>query len=202
MVVTVIMNKTIIIFILVHFFAGTRYLLSDALLKMTDFEKHRKHAKEVYPGVEHQIRQEVKEYVEITHRTLMMKKIKSMLHIAEKTSEDLDLILRMIKKYNAKYQQGPGGFAYSPLLMRTYYYLNEPDEALRAFTDPTLENFFSQLTAHEILLDLLYTNKMYKHCREVYCNHLKKRYMSKIFNPRNPFILFMAACYKEVGLFT
>lgn len=126
--------------------------------------------------------------------------LKSMLHLAQKKPEDIELIIKMLTKFNNQSKEMRfGTFVFGPVVMRTLYYLDEPDLAFTAFKDPQFENFFNQLTTYQILLTLLFKHKKYAEMRDVY-NIIKNKNLDNGGYPINSFILVMAACYKEVIL--
>ncbi|EFN89107.1 Pentatricopeptide repeat-containing protein 2 [Harpegnathos saltator] len=123
--------------------------------------------------------------------------LKSMLHLAQKKSEDIELIVKMLTKFNTQNKELRfGTFIFGPVVMRTFYYLDEPDLALTAFKDPNFDNFFDQLISYQILLCLLYKHGKYSEMKEVY-DIIKNKNMENGLYPRNALILVMAACYKE-----
>lgn len=124
--------------------------------------------------------------------------LKSMLHLAQKKPEDIELLVKMLTKFNAQAKEMRfGTFIFGPVVMRTFYYLDEPDLAYTAFKDPKFENFFDQLISCQILLSLLYKHGKYAEMREVY-DIIKDKHIDQYGYPRNSLILVMAACYKEV----
>lgn len=123
--------------------------------------------------------------------------LKSMLHLVQKKPEDVELLIKMLNKFNSQNKEMRfGAFVFGPVVMRTFYYLDEPDLAFTFFKDPKFENFFDQLSSFQILLDLLYKHGKYAEMREAYDMIKKKEFIHTY--PRNSFILVIAACYKEV----
>lgn len=88
-------------------------------------------------------------------------------------------------------------FVFGPVIMRMFHYLNKPKEALEAFTNPDLEQFFEQLASCHVLFDLLYKNEMYQEILNTFENVKKRQLQGQKF-PRNITILVFAACYKLV----
>ncbi|KMQ97547.1 pentatricopeptide repeat-containing protein 2 [Lasius niger] len=122
--------------------------------------------------------------------------LKSMLHLAQKKPEDIELLVRMIAKFNSQNKELRfGTFIFGPVVMRTFYYLDEPDLAFTAFKDPQFDNFFDQMISYQILLCLLYKHGKYSEMRDVY-NIIKNKNLDGGY-PRNSLILVLAACYKE-----
>lgn len=123
--------------------------------------------------------------------------LKSMLHLAQKKPEDIELLIKMITKFNKQNKEMRfGTFIFGPVVMRTLYYLDEPELALTAFKDPQFENFFDQFITYQILLCLLYKHGKYTEMRDIY-DIIKEKRIADGY-PKNSSILVMAACYKEV----
>lgn len=123
--------------------------------------------------------------------------LKSMLYLAQKKPEDIELLVKMITKFNSQNKELRfGTFIFGPVIMRTFYYLDEPDLAFTAFKDPQFNNFFDQMISYQVLLCLLYKHKKYAEMREVY-DIIKNKNLDGGY-PRNSLILVLAACYKEV----
>jgi len=102
----------------------------------------------------------------------------------------------MIAKFNSQDKELRfGTFIFGPVVMRTFYYLDEPDLAFTAFKDPQFDNFFDQMISYQILLCLLYKHGKYSEMRDVY-NIIKTKNLGGEY-PRNSLILVLAACYKE-----
>jgi pentatricopeptide repeat domain-containing protein 2 len=134
-------------------------------------------------------------------RLIFTEDLKNMLHLVEKNPKDLDLMLKMIKKYNSQNKLRFGNFVFGTIAMRVYYYLDEPDLAFQAIKDPELEGFFDQVTTYQLLMDLLYNHGRYNDVKELY-NELQNKCINGQGHPRNPFILVTAACYKQVRFYT
>lgn len=127
--------------------------------------------------------------------------LKSMLHLAQKKPEDIELIVKMLTKFNTQNKEMRfGTYVFGPVVMRTFYYLDEPELAYTAFNDPQFDCFFDQLISYQILLSLLYKHEKYPEMRKVYDLIKNKQFQfDRPFDyPRNALILVMAACYKEV----
>ncbi|PNF38994.1 hypothetical protein B7P43_G05983 [Cryptotermes secundus] len=88
-----------------------------------------------------------------------------------------------------------GSYVFGPVVMRMYYFLNKPDEALEVFKDPDLEDFFAQLGTYQILMDLLFENGKYQDILDVF-EIIKQRQHQEAKYPKNVVILTFAACFK------
>lgn len=124
--------------------------------------------------------------------------LKVMLHLAESTPEDKELIVKMLKKFNSQSSEMRfTTFLFGPIVMRSLYRLNEPDLAIELFYDEAFSTFFNQLSSYQIFLDLLYCNKRYEEIIKVY-DTIRTRVTHEKVHPRNSLILVTAACYKLV----
>ncbi|KAJ9586257.1 hypothetical protein L9F63_020119 [Diploptera punctata] len=102
----------------------------------------------------------------------------------------------MMKKFNQQNKEIRfGSYIFGPVVMRMYYLLNKPEDALKAFKDPDMEGFFSQLGTYQILMDLLYENEMHQDVLDIF-EIVKGRQHQDSKYPRNVVILTLAACYK------
>lgn len=56
--------------------------------------------------------------------------LKNMIHISE-TDEDLDLVVKMLKRFNQQNEQLRfGSFVFGPVVMRLFHFAKKPDLAL------------------------------------------------------------------------
>jgi len=91
-----------------------------------------------------------------------------------------------------------GSFVFGPVIMRMYYHLGRPLEALAAFKDEELAGIFDQLITYQLLLDLLFVNEHYQEVLEVF-EIVKSKQLQPNRYPKNVVVLFYAACYKLVS---
>ncbi|XP_012216791.1 pentatricopeptide repeat-containing protein 2, mitochondrial [Linepithema humile] len=176
-----------------------RFLYSEKSLGLNGYENARLNFRNQFLNVESDFRTKMQQICETDSDSNMIftEDLKSMLHLAQKKPEDIELIIKMLTKFNNQNKQLRfGTFVFGPVVMRTFYYLDEPDLALTAFKDPQFEHFFNQLTSYQILLTLLYKHKKYSEMRDVY-DIIKTKNMETGGYPINSSILIMAACYKE-----
>jgi len=173
-----------------------RTLYSDQSLGLQGYENARLNFRNQFLNVENTFRSKMEEVCNTDSSMIFTEDLKSMLHLAQKKSEDIELLIKMLTKFNNQSKEMRfGTFIFGPVVMRTFYYLDEPELAFTAFKDPKFENFFDQLISYQILLSLLYKHGKYAEMRDVY-DIVKTKYMESGY-PRNSFILAMAACYKE-----
>ena len=176
----------------------TRTLFSEESLGITRLLDRRDQYKKQFENLEDGFRKKMQNYVDSPNEMIFSEDLKSMIHLAESTPADKELLVNMIKKYNSQ----PGemrfsNFTFGPVVMRSLYHLNAADEALKLFTDPEFAGFFNQLTSYQVLLQLLYKNKRYADMRSVY-DTIKETVTEGRVHPKNGLILVTAGCYKEV----
>lgn len=120
--------------------------------------------------------------------------LKNMLHIADKP--DVDLLSRMIKKFCSQSSEARfGNYVFGPPIMRLLYHLNDPETAIKLFNDSSLGGFFDQLVTYQLVLDLLYNNKMYQKVLDTY-DVAKARQVQGGRYPKNAVVIVLGACYK------
>lgn len=164
---------------------------------MQGYENARLNFRNQFLNVENTFRSKMEEVCNTDSSMIFTEDLKSMLHLAQKKPEDIELLIKMLTKFNKQTKEMRfGTFMFGPVVMRTLYYLNEPDLAYTAFKDPKFENFFDQFVSYQILLSLLYKHGKYTEMRDVY-DMIKDKDMADGY-PRNSLILVMAGCYKEV----
>ncbi|XP_014485506.1 PREDICTED: pentatricopeptide repeat-containing protein 2, mitochondrial-like [Dinoponera quadriceps] len=174
-----------------------RFLYTEQSLGMQGYENSRLNFRNQFLNVENTFRTKMQEVCDTESSMIFTEDLKSMLHLAQKKPEDIELLVKMLTKFNVQNKDLRfGTFIFGPVVMRTFYYLDEPDLALTAFKDPQFGNFFEQLISYQILLCLLYKHEKYIEMREVY-DLIKNKYLDGALYPRNALILVMAACYKE-----
>lgn len=174
-------------------------MYSDKNLGLQGYENARLNFRNQFLNVENTFRTKMEEVCDTDSSMVFTEDLKSMLHLAQKKPEDIELLVKMLNKFNSQNKEMRfGTFIFGPVVMRTFYYLDEPELAFTAFKDPKFENFFDQLISYQILLSLLYKHGKYTEMRDVY-DIIKTKHIDSGY-PRNSLILVMAACYKEVIL--
>lgn len=176
--------------------AACRFIYSDVSLGLQGYENARLNFRNQFLNVENTFRSKMEEVCNADSSMIFTEDLKSMLHLAQKKPEDIELLIKMLTKFNSQSKEMRfGTFIFGPVVMRTFYYLDEPNLAYTAFKDPKFENFFDQLISYQILLTLLYKHGKYPEMRDVY-DIIKNKPIDQGY-ARNSFILVMAACYKE-----
>lgn len=165
---------------------------------MNGYLNARDYVKSQFLNVDHLFFNKMRDLIQNKQDSMVFTEdLKTILHIVEKKPEDLELLYAMLKKYHTQNNLRFGSFVFGTVAMRAFYHLDEPDLALQAFKDPELNSFFDQIMSQQLLLDLLYNHGKYSDVRDVY-DIIKTKNINGIVHPKNPFIIVMGACYKEV----
>ncbi|XP_029177136.1 pentatricopeptide repeat-containing protein 2, mitochondrial-like [Nylanderia fulva] len=179
-----------------NFLNSCRFLYSDNSLGLQGYENARLNFRNQFLNVENTFRTKMQEICSSDSSMIFTEDLKSMLHLAQKKPEDIELLVKMIAKFNSQNKELRfGTFVFGPVVMRTLYYLDEPDLAFTAFKDPQFNSFFDQMISYQILMCLLYKHGKYAEMRETF-DIIKTKKLDGGY-PRNSLILVMAACYKE-----
>ncbi|XP_068895449.1 pentatricopeptide repeat-containing protein 2, mitochondrial-like [Tenebrio molitor] len=174
----------------------TRNLYAKTTLGIENFIEQKQHIMRQMENIEERFREKMNTYSEEEAQGMIFTEdLKNMIYLA-KNDGDLDLVIKMAKKFNAQNKQLRfGNFVFGPVLMRMFHLHNKPDLAIECFKSPQLTGFFDQLITYQIFLDLLYENGKYEDILSM-CQLIKKRQLESAKYPRNVIVLTMAACYK------
>ncbi|CAK9801562.1 Pentatricopeptide repeat-containing protein 2, mitochondrial [Anthophora plagiata] len=179
-----------------HFInVGRRSLYSERDIGVTAYENTRFVFRNQFMTIEDTFRSKMKELCEQENGVIYTEDLKAMLHLTQETDEDMDLLIKMLEKYvQIKHEQKLGTYVFGPVVMRMFYYLNQPRRALAAFENEIIGDSFNYRSSFRTLLCLLYKHNMYKEMRQVF---------DKVFNTkglefigRNSVLLY-AACFRE-----
>ncbi|XP_043287889.1 pentatricopeptide repeat-containing protein 2, mitochondrial-like isoform X2 [Venturia canescens] len=176
-----------------------RTLYDKQALGLNAYLSTRKYYQKQFLNLEEEFRNKMETYVANDATGMIFTEdLKVMLHLIEKTPRDLNLIMKMLEKFNNQSCETRfGNYTFGPIVMRALYNLNEWECALNLFNNPEYTVFFNQLMTYQILMDLLYENKQYVEMRRVY-NTIQTRITEGTVHPRNALLLVTAACYKEI----
>lgn len=178
-------------------YQGVRCLFAPAALGLDNYTRMRERTKTQFVNLADKFKVKMREFSDPSSTNMIFTEdLKNMIHLAEESPEDLDLVYRMMKRFNQQNKEIRfGSYVFGPVVMRLYYFLNKPDEALKVFKDSELEDFFAQLGTYQILMDLLYENSRYQEILDVF-DIIKNRQHQDAKYPKNVVILTFAACYK------
>nr|XP_050849819.1 pentatricopeptide repeat-containing protein 2, mitochondrial-like [Vespula vulgaris] len=178
----------------VHFQAN-RFILTNKSIGMNGYEYMRSQISEQFTSVESSFRTKMKEIVNDENSVIFTEDLKAMAHLVSSESEDLDLFVKMIYKFNSQNKELRfGNYVFGPVIMRAFNFVDRPDLALSTFLDPNLTSFYDQNMSYTALMTLLYNHEMYKEIRQVF-DMCKNRNSDQF--PRFPVIITAAACYRE-----
>ncbi|KAK2708553.1 pentatricopeptide repeat-containing protein 2, mitochondrial-like [Artemia franciscana] len=123
---------------------------------------------------------------------LFIEDIKTLLHVADES--DSETIHNLLKRYNT--QKSKTEFILGPIVMRYFYVVNQPVEALKAFCDPALDGMFDYISSVKILVSLLYKHNMFEELFAVY-DVIKAKNFKETDLFLNIGTVILAACYKK-----
>ncbi|XP_053615179.1 pentatricopeptide repeat-containing protein 2, mitochondrial-like [Plodia interpunctella] len=176
-------------------FTKVQHLYSPLSLGIDNYLQTRKRVKDQFVSFSDKFRTKMIEFVGDSKNMIFTEDLKNMVHIAEPT--DLDLIVKMIKKFNTQSTEYRfGSFVFGPVVMRMFHFLDAPKEALQCFYDPANNEFFDQLVSYQLLLDLLYNHEMYDEMYKVF-EVIKEKQINMTKYPKYSVVLILAACYKQ-----
>lgn len=175
-----------------------RTLYAEASMSIPEYKSSRAQMAEKYQSAIDGFKEKIEKSTQDEQGIVFTEDLKTMLHLAEKNSSDVELVKKLLDKFTSQNNEIRfGSFKFGPVVMRTFHYLNEPKTALELFMDPKYKTFFNQMTSFMILLDLLYENKMYKEVIDTY-DHIRNNIMTNSSHPRLAIPVLAMACYKEV----
>jgi len=120
-----------------------RYLYSEKTLGLQGYENSRLNFRNQFLNIEDTFRIKMQKVCHQESSMIFTEDLKFMLHLAQKKPEDIELFVETLTKYNNQNKKMKfGTFVFGPVVMSTFYYLDEPDVALTAFEAPQSENFF------------------------------------------------------------
>lgn len=176
----------------------SRNLYSQAALGVDNFVFGKEKVKQQFTTLnEEKFREKMQEFVtDKPGNMIFTEDLKNMIHLVNKTPEDIDLVNKMLLKYNTQNKELRFGlFVFGPVVMRMFYHMNEVDAALQMFKDPKMEGFFDQLVSFQIILDLLYENQRYEEVLETF-DFIRSKQVQGARYPKHTVVLAFAACYK------
>lgn len=172
-------------------------MYTEQSLGLTQYENTRFIYYNQFATIEDTFRRKMNDICNSENGIVFTEDMKAMLHLAQRKESDYELLLKMIQKYiNCKSDVRLGTYNFGPIVMRLFYFLNEPATALSTFKTPSLNEFFGQKSTYQILLCLLYKNNMFNEMREVYDHLVSDEKLMPI--SKYCFVIIAASCYKQV----
>ena len=146
--------------------------------------------------IENTFREKMKEICQDEKGIIYTEDLKAMIHLAQAEENDMQLVESMLEKYMQNIEEKKyGRYVFGPVIMRMFYYLNQPQYALSTFQNESLKESFDYRTSFRILMCLFYRNDMFAQMREIYDQVLRRKGMDFIGSST---VLIYAACLKEV----
>ncbi|XP_015109845.1 pentatricopeptide repeat-containing protein 2, mitochondrial [Diachasma alloeum] len=176
---------------------GNRALYTETSLGLPEYKNSRASYQDRYRSSLEAFKEKVTTNVNDEKSLIFTEDLKALLHVVEKSPDDINLLKTALEKFNSQDNDIRfGTFKFGPVVMRAFHYLNEPNVALETFRNPKFETFYDQQTTFAILVDLLHENGMYKEVREVY-DLIRSKFSSGIRNPKLVISVLALSCYKE-----
>ncbi|CAD1473931.1 unnamed protein product, partial [Heterotrigona itama] len=174
---------------------GIRHLYTERDLGITLYENSRFTFRNQFMTIENAFREKMKEICEDEKGIIYTEDLKAMIHLAQAEESEMNLVNSMMEKYVQNVEEKKyGRYVFGPVIMRMFYYLNQPQYALNAIQNESLKDSFDYRTSFRILMCLLYKNDMFAQMREVYDQVLEKKGIEFIGSSS---VLIYAACLKE-----
>lgn len=175
---------------------GVRYMYTEKALGVIAYENTRQIYRNQFVSIENTFRSKMKEVCESADGVIFTEDLKAMLHLIQKNEDDLKLINKMIEKYQVSNKDLKfGSYVFGTVVMRMYYYLNEPKIALDTFKNSMDTKLFNQSTSMNILMCLMYNNQMYVEIRELFNLTINNEAWKDV--TKNCLLVLCSACYKE-----
>ncbi|XP_043515265.1 pentatricopeptide repeat-containing protein 2, mitochondrial-like [Frieseomelitta varia] len=174
---------------------GIRHLYTERDLGITLYENSRFMFRNQFMTIENTFREKMKEICRDNEGIIYTEDLKAMIHLAQAEGNDMQLVESMLEKYIHNVEEKKyGRYVFGPIIMRMFYYLNQPQYALNAFQNESLKESFDYRTAFRILMCLFYRNDMFAQMREIYDEVLERKGIDFIGSSS---VLIYAACLKE-----
>ncbi|XP_050592638.1 pentatricopeptide repeat-containing protein 2, mitochondrial-like [Bombus affinis] len=174
---------------------GVRSMYTERDLGVSLYENTRYVFRNQFMTIENVFREKMQEICQHENGVIYTEDLKAMIHLAQPNENDMQLLNVMLEKYVQNQEEKKfGKYIFGPVVMRMYYYLNQPEYALGVFKNDAMKDSFNYRTSFRILMCLLYKNDMYKEMREMY---------QKVFDAEgieyigSSVVLIYAACLKE-----
>ncbi|XP_069163152.1 pentatricopeptide repeat-containing protein 2, mitochondrial isoform X1 [Procambarus clarkii] len=177
--------------------SGCCHLFAPSALGIDNYISGRERTAIHYEDKTEKFKKQMRESMSSKDRVMVFTEdLKNAIHLTEASEEDLSLVSEMIKKFNQQHQGLRfGAFVFGPVVMRMYYYLNQPDAALAALQAKEMEGFFDQMASYQIAMSLLYKNEKYQEVLDVF-ELLQEKRIGGIRYPKNCFTIAVATLYK------
>lgn len=174
---------------------GIRNLYTEQDLGVPMYESARYIFRNQFMTIEDTFRSKMKEICEKEDGIIYTEDLKAMVHLVRETEDDMALLLKMLQKYvKTKQERTVTMYAFGPVVMRMFYYLDQPRRALDMFENEDFTDNFNYRTSFRILMCLLYKHNMFKEMRDVFDKIVLTRGYAFVGNNS---VLMYAGCMKE-----
>ncbi|XP_031617089.1 pentatricopeptide repeat-containing protein 2, mitochondrial-like [Contarinia nasturtii] len=183
-------------------FIYTRTLYTRDELGVVHFEKLRADAFKQFKNLESAI--EYKEGIISNFDNYQLDQqrdnLKHYILLIDGKKDELNTLKRFLIKYTDNFNNNTHRvkpFVFGTQIMRLFYFLNLPDEAVTLFRDPDVKECFHQMETYKVLLSLLYENKRYEEVIDLY-KQIKLRLDAFELKPSQTVdCLLFASCYLQ-----
>lgn len=177
---------------------GMRTLYTRTALGIDAFEKTRDRVHQNFIQIQDKFKQKMTDFCAPGSKNMVFTEdLKNMIYLANESDQDMTLVENMVAKFNQQNKELRfGSFVFGPVVMRMYYSLNKPLEALKIFKNQELSGFFDQIVSYQLLMDLLYNNNLFDEVIEVF-DIVKSQQLTGTRFHKHPVILALAACYRK-----
>ncbi|XP_037547696.1 pentatricopeptide repeat-containing protein 2, mitochondrial [Nematolebias whitei] len=143
-----------------------RYLLSEDVIKLEDFQQNKLDIARKAAGSERDYIERFKQKLQ-SNKLILRNELKLFLHLCE-TSEHMQIAREAIYRYymenrNMLY----GDFRFGPIFMRLCYELGLEGLAAATITDENMKGFFIDVTSFNIAIDMLFIQGSYENAMDV-----------------------------------
>ncbi|XP_053331524.1 pentatricopeptide repeat-containing protein 2, mitochondrial [Spea bombifrons] len=168
-----------------------RYLLTDEILKLREFQKKKLATVYHVYGKKDLYFQSINDKLQ-KNRIILRSELQTLLHLCQ-TPADVEFAKQVIYRYHEENKNVMfGEFKFGPIFIRLCYELDLEEAALELLKDQSLGNFFHDCTSYNILMDMLFTKGQYEGALEV----LVQMRNQKVRFSKDTYILAFAICYK------
>ncbi|CAN7945603.1 unnamed protein product [Ixodes pacificus] len=177
----------------------TRSLYGASFLGLDKYLEQRERTRQQFTGSKDKFFQRISQYFNAEGAGTGMvftEDLKHVVCLCEDKEEDIDLVIRMMKRFNQQNKELRfGTFVFGPVALRLFYHLRKPDIVVQVLKDEELDGFFDQFSSYQIAMDLLFKEQRYQDALDVFASIQNKQLYGTKY-PRECMVLALASCYK------
>ncbi|XP_059620064.1 pentatricopeptide repeat-containing protein 2, mitochondrial-like [Phlebotomus argentipes] len=172
-----------------------RSLYAGSTLGVDNFKTVREKIRSQFSSMTDRFREKMIEFSSDSSTNMIFTEdLKNMIHLAKNTPEDMDLVKKMLTKFNRQNKELQfGNYVFGPVVMRMFYSMGNIDVPLELIRNPDFKGFFDQVVTQQIMMDMLYEKGEYQQVLDLYTNCSKNE---SLRGHRHLVVLVMASCYK------